>query len=425
MEKTVDNNTDINICEVNITDEMLETLSFLDFVQQIGDGRRVIKFYVDRTLSLENSLKILEKLEEIASSDGTISIYTSGRNFNELMKAIKLRKSDIHHEVHIDDNDIRNALDINNIICSLNFSRIACDCYFSDRYLVNFNSGDYINLSRFPECKFDRHRIDRMRGVIEQVWSELVPSIYSANSLSGVAKVEMILDYISKRISTTDNFRETRFRDVKEHSRRNYQVDDYAYDALGVFREGDGTYIGKTKLAALLLDNYFAQVDCRIVNGDIFPIVENAVWLVTRHGDRKYGHSLDRDVRFSDLEKLGYINGIVSLDSDHKYRSDYSYDVAGYSELDEITYFNLKSSLDSVRSTFIFPPKIIGTCIFDEEYTEDIYRNISPKSSGKFGSNSHNFSVKSASRKIFNKVHSKRMYPERLNKRNRHNIRKN
>ena len=406
-----------DICEININEEALICLESAGIEKQLGDGIRNIKFYVDRTLKLEDCFDILEKLDNLATEDGSIAIYTSGNNFNELMKAIKLRNSNIHHELHIDDNDIRSVLDINNIICGLNFSRISCDCYFSDRYMVNFNPGDYIRLYGFPEVKFDRRRVDKMRSVIETVWCELVPSIYSANGLPGIAKVEMILDYISKRISTTDNFREIRFNDVEEHSRRNYQVDDYAYDAVGVFGESDGTYIGKTKLAALLLDNYFAQVDCRIVNGDIFPIAEDCVWLATRHGGKTYGHSLDRDVRFSDLEKLGYINGKVLLDSDHQYRSDYSYSVDSYSELDEIAYFNMKSSLDNVRSTFIFPPTIIPGVDFVD--VDAFYHDVTPKKNSKLPWLKRDKTVKGAPRKMNDSAYVKRKFPEQFYKRYR------
>lgn len=403
--------------EVNLTEDELQCLEISEIKERIPENVNRIKFYVDRKLSLDECFLILDKLENIIGDNGSISIYTTGRNFNELMKCIKLRKSDLHHELHIDDNNIRTILDVNNIICGLNFSRISCDCYFSDRYMVNFNPGDYIRLYGFPEVKFDRRRVDKMRSVIESVWCELVPSIYSANGLPGIAKVEMILDYISKRISTTDNFREIRFNDVEEHSRRNYQVDDYAYDAVGVFGESDGTYIGKTKLAALLLDNYFAQVDCRIVKGDIFPIAEDCVWLATRHGGKTYGHSLDRDVRFNDLEKLGYINGVVSLDSDHQYRSDYSYSVDGYSELDEIAYFNLKSSLDNVRSTFIFPPTIIPGVDFVD--VDAFYHDVTPKKNSKLPWAKRSMTVKGSPRKIVDKAHIKKKFPEQFYKRYR------
>ncbi len=412
-------NIDEEYIEVNLTDETLQCLDFSEINERIGEGTRKIKFYVGRTLKLEECFSILEKLANLTTEDGSISIYTSGNNFNELMKTIKLRKSNIHHELHIDDNNIRSALDVNNIICALNFSRISCDCYFSDRYLVNLNPGDYIRLCAFPECKFDRRRVDKLRSVVDEVWMGLVPSIYSANSLPGVAKVEMVLDYISKRISTTDNYREIRFRDVEEHSRRNYQVDDYADDAVGVFYEKDGTALGKTKLAALLLDNYFAQVDCRVVKGDIFPVAEDCAWLVTRHNGKKYGHSLEwgQDIRFSDLEKLGYVNGVVSLDSDHQYRSDYSYGVDSYSELDEIAYFNLKSSLDNVRSTFVFPPTIISGADFID--VNAYYHNVTPKKNSKLPWLKRGLTVKSAPRRIVDNAHVKRKFPEQFYKRYR------
>lgn len=425
MEKANNDNIDINICEVNITDEMLQTLSISEIEKQIGLGRRFVKFHIDRFLSLEESCEILKKLEALALDDGSISIYTSGRNFNELMKAIKLRKSTIHHEMHIDDNDIRDVLDINNIICGLNFSRIACDCYFSDRYLVNFNPSDYINLCRFPECKFDRERMDKIRGVIEEVWGKLVPSYYYANTLSSFEKTEMILDYIKENISDTKNYREVKFDDVNEYSRRKYQVEDYADDAVGVFKEKDGTVLGKTLLAAVLLDNYFAKVNCRVVLGERFPVEENTRWLVTTIGGKNYGHSVAYDIRFSNLENFGYRNGFICLEDNHKYRSAFSRSIDSYSELDEITYFNLKNILAEKRRTFIFPPMIIGSCIFDEESAEDIYRFVSTRGSGKMPKASHSLSVKSAPRKSLDKVHVKQRFPEKFNKRNRQNIRKN
>lgn len=419
--KTEDSSYDV---EVNITEQALQCLDELDIEEQIGTGKRLVKFYVDGTLSLEECAEVLEKLESIAGNDGAISIFTSGRNFNDLMKAIKLRRSDIHHELHIDDNDIRSVLDVNNIICGLNFSRISCDCYFSDRYLVNFNPIDYINLSHFPECKFDRKRVDKMRSVIEEVWGELVPSVYYANALTSFAKTEMVLDYIEKNIANTTNAGEIRIDDVEDFSRRNYQVEDYADDAVGVFGEKDGTSTGKTRLAALLLDNYFAQVNCRVVNGKISG--DSSVWLTTMNGGGEYGHSLDsNNLRFSNLEEFGYVDGVVSLEGDHKYRRDFSRPVDEYAELDEITYFNLKNSVEATRKTFIFSPKIIGTSVWDEDYSaEDIYRTVGTKGNGKFPGFNQMLSVKSAPRKIMDKVHVKKKFPEKFNKRNRHDIRK-
>ena len=376
------------LCEVNITDEILQTLDTSDIEKVIPSGRRNIKLYVDSVLKLDDCFSILEKLESLVLSDGTISIYTTGRNFNELMKAIKLRKSDIHHELHVDDNDIRTILDVNNIICGLNFSRISCDCYFSDRYLVNFNPGDYIRLCGFPEVKFNRRRVDKLRSVIEEVWMELVPSIYSSYALPGVAKVEMVLDYISG----IDN-------------------------VLEKYCDNDGTVLSKTQLAALLLDNYFAQVDCRIIKGNIFPIMEDCVWLATRHGGKTYGHSLECDLRFSDLEKLGYINGVTALDNSHEYRSDYSYSIDSYSELDEIAYFNMKSSLDNVRSTFIFPPTIIpGDDFFN---VDSYYHDVSPKNNSKLPWKNRQLTVKGAPRKLVDKAHVKKKFSEQFYKRYR------
>lgn len=377
-----------DICEININEEALICLESAGIEKQLGDGIRNIKFYVDRTLKLEDCFDILEKLDNLATEDGSIAIYTSGNNFNELMKAIKLRNSNIHHELHIDDNDIRSVLDINNIICGLNFSRISCDCYFSDRYMVNFNPGDYIRLCGFPEVKFNRRRVDKLRSVVEEVWMGLVPSIYSAYSLPSIAKVEMVLDYINNINS----------------------VDD-------MYCDKNNKALSKIQLAALLLDNYFAQVDCRIVNGDIFPIAEDCVWLATRHGGKTYGHSLDRDVRFSDLEKLGYINGKVLLDSDHQYRSDYSYSVASYSELDEIAYFNMKSSLDNVRSTFVFPPTIIpGEDFFN---VDSYYHDVTPKKNSKLPWLKRDKTVKGATRKMVDNAHVKKKFPEQFYRRYR------
>lgn len=198
--------------EVNVTDEVLQCLDFSAIEEKVGKGKRLINFYLDRTLSLEESLVVLERLERLASEDGSISIYTSGRNFNGLMKAIKLRKSATHHELHIDDHDIR---------------------------------------------------------------------------------------------------------------------------------------------------------------------------------------------------------------------SDFSHPIDEYSEFDEITYFNLKNSVEAARKTFVFSPVIIGSSVWNEDYSaEDIYRIVGAKGSGKLPLMNHSFKVRTASRKIMDKVHVKKKFPEKFNKRNRHDINK-
>lgn len=395
--------------------------------EKVGRGKKLINFYLDRTLSLEESLVVLERLERLAGEEGSISIYTSGRNFNGLMKVIKLSKSTIHHELHIDDHDIRSVLDVNNIMCSLNFSRISCDFYFSDRYLMNFNTWDYLNLCRFSECKFDRNRVNKMRALIEEVWCELVPSIYYGNSLTSFVKTEMVLDYIEKNIANTTNDRGTRINDVEDLSRRNYQVEVYMNDAVGTFGESEGSPLGKARLATLLLDNYFAQVDCRVVNDIKWFGRDSSGCLVTTNSGRKYGHSLDRDnLRFTDLEKMHYVGGVVSLEDDHKYRSDFSYPVDEYSELDEITYFNLKSSVEAARKIFVFSLEIIDSSVWDDDYSaENIYRPVGTKGNGKLPLMNYSFKAKIVPRKIMDKVPVKKKFPEKFNKRNRYDIKRN
>lgn len=403
---------------VIITDEALCCLDDSVITRQFGSSNNVVEFYLDRKLNIDECDIILRKLEHIAGKRGSISIFTTGRNFNELMKTIKLRKSKTHHELHIDDHDIRTILNVNNIFCSFNLSRISCDCYFSDRYLMNFNPRDYIFLCRCPEYKFDRKRIDRMRDIVGTVWPQLVPSVYCADALTSFSKTEMILDYIKENIAATTDAREITIDDVEDFSRRNYQVADYADDAVGTFCEKNGSIVGKTKLAALLLDNYFARVDCRVVSGRGYPIDDCHTFLVTKgENGRTYGHLLSSDFRFKNLEKLGYIDGSAFLGKEHKYRDDYNYVVDGYSELDDATYSDFKSKLDRTRREFISSidfSKKVGVCVFDTGEEDAVCGNyISTKGDRKM--------YRPVRNKLYpgsgTKVYTKRMFPERFYKR--------
>ena len=107
----------------------------------------------------------------------------------------------------------------------------------------------------------------------------------------------------------------------------------------------------------------------------------------------------------------------VLLDSDHQYRSDYSYSVDSYSELDEIAYFNMKSSLDNVRSTFIFPPTIIPGVDFVD--VDAFYHDVTPKKNSKLPWLKRDKTVKGAPRKMNDSAYVKRKVPEQFYKRYR------
>lgn len=320
--------------EVKITDEALQCFDDSSIIKQFGSSNNFVKFYLDRKLDIDECTTLLEKLERIAGKSGSIAIFTTGRNFNDLMKIIGTRNGSNHYEMHIDDNDIRDIIDVRGIICGLNFSRISCDCYFSDRYLMNFNPGDFIALCRIPECKFDRERALRMSAIIGEVWGTLVPSFYYGETLSSFEKTEMILDYMKENIRLDDN-----------------STND---DVIEAFRSGTSSNSSQVLLANLLLDNYFAQVDCRVVNGTYLPTGNLQSWIVTKHNGNYFGHCLARDYRFTDLSAKGYTEGIITLENEHRYRDDFRCDISSYAVLDEIDYFNFKVSLDAKRKGF-FP----------------------------------------------------------------------
>lgn len=339
--------------EVRITDEALQCLDDSVISLQFGSSNNLVKFYVDRKLSIDECRIILEKLEHIAGEKGSISIFTTGRNFNDLMKVIGTREKSNHYEMHIDDNDIRSIIDINNIICGLNFSRIVCDCYFSDRYLMNFNFGDFLALIKISECKFDRDRIYHMRYIYETVWSRLIPQDhYAINNLTSFEKAEIILDYIKKNFKLVDN--------------------SMSDDLIETFNTRTGTNYSLSLLANLLLDNYLAQVDCRVVKGTYLGNgIESLI--VTKHDGNYYGHSLINDYRFTDLTSKGYTEGIITLESPHSYRDDFILNVGSYNALDEIDYFNLLSVLDVKRKAFELPTSLNNIQLQDAysiEYNE-------------------------------------------------------
>lgn len=323
--------------EVRITEDGLQCLDDSVILEQFGLAKNLVKIYLDRKLDIDSSTILLEKLERIAGENGSINIFTTGRNFNDLMKIIGTRSGSNHIEMHIDDNDIRDIIDARSIICSLNFSRISCDCYFSDRYLMNFNAGDFMALCRIPECKFDREMAFRMRSIIEAVWGRLVPSFYYGETLSSFEKTEMVLDYIRKNIIFDDNSMN---------------------DVIETFNTGVGSNSSLVLFANLLLDNYLAQVDCRVVDGTYLPTGDLQSWIVTKHNGNYYGHCLIKDYRFTDLASKGYAEGIITLDREQNYRDDFRWDVNSYLGLDEVNYFSFKAYLDMKRSGFVFPSSL-------------------------------------------------------------------
>lgn len=305
--------------EVRITEEALQSLDDEFMLTHIGSKSNLINFYLDEMINLEECLSTLERLEKLAGPAGSICIFTTGSNFKNLMNLIGTRNTTNHYEMHIDDNDIRNIIDVNGIIGNLNFDRISCDCYFSDRYLMNFNLEDFITLCKIPECKFDRERVIALRGVIEKSWLELCSSLYSIYQLSDFEKTEMVLDFIQHDIILSTNIKDNQTR---------------------------------TQMAGLLLDNYLAQVNCRVVDGVYLPTGSPEIWLVTRQNGNYYGHSLLRNYHFSNLEDKGYADGIIRLEDNHRYRDDFQLDIPSYATLDEGDYLNLISLVYAKKGRF-------------------------------------------------------------------------
>lgn len=350
---------DVNQCsplspydvKIDVNERALLYLDF-DIDKKIAPGRRLVKFYLDKTLSLEECNEILKKLERLALKDGAISISTTGRNFNELMKCIGMRKSKIHHEMHIDDNDIRRIIGVNNIICDLNFSRISCDCYFSDRYLMNFRPTEFSALCTIPDCKFNRERLLNMRIAMEKVWDSLVPSFEYMQRMSSFEKTELIFDYVSKNANN-----------------------------LGDFLDKKYTPLGDEAIAALLLDNYLARVNCRAGQCLHLPTGTFRNIIATVNNGKTYCHSLVDNYRFIDLEPKGYVDCAVTLETDHKYRKDFEIDIISHAKLDDRDYITLKNHID-MQIKILMLKNIDPITEYDSEYLESESRlptSLKPK----------------------------------------------
>ena len=311
------NNDMVNI---DINEEALISLDSDDFQLQSFNGlKRQINFYLDRKLNYEESCDILRKLETISGSNGKIRIFTSGCNFNEMMKAIGNFDSK-RYEIHIDDiKNVRNIIDSSNVISGLNFSRICCDCYFSERYLLNFNASEFDALCNISKCKFDRNRLKQIRMDIEKVWNKLIPLHININSLDQFSKVELVLEYISSNKELTNHLK-----------------------LLGNCSKEEA----KVLIFNMLLDNYVTRVNSKVVHGRNLLNNCDAVWVVTSIAGNNYGHCLVNNERFSDLEEKGYVDGVIRLDEEHKYRNDFTSEVGQYECLDCDDYSNIKRILE-------------------------------------------------------------------------------
>lgn len=314
--------------KIDISDEVLLSLESDDFHLESFKGLKDINFYLNRQLSYEECCEFLSKLERICGLDGKVRIFTSGCNFNEMMKAIGNSKIKECCEMHIDDSkDVRKIIDSSNVISGLNFSRICCDCYFSDRYLLNFNAGEFDALCSISECKFDRKRLRKMRMTIENVWNKLIPSQSSINTFDKFSRVQLMLDFIE---SNNDDSYLKFFGDCSKEE-------------------------AKIMFFNMLLDNYVAKVNSNVVCGRNIINNSDMVWVVTSIDGNNYGHCLIGGEKFSGLDEKGYVDGKIMLEDKHKYRDDYIREVGVYASLDCDDY-------NSIRRALEFKKKGINSC---------------------------------------------------------------
>ena len=306
---------------IDVSEDALICIENDDIESQIpSDLKKCVNFYLDRKLSYDECSDILKKLKNISGEDGLINIFTTGHNFNDMMKCIGSREYSGSYVMHVDDhNGIRDIIDTSNVICGLNFSRICCDCYFSERYLLNFNASEFDALCGIEKCKFDRDKLKAMRLMIENVWDELIPANLQFDSFDQFNKVELVLNYVTFN-NMIDNYLEL-FGDV---SREDAQV----------------------MFANLLLNNYVAKVCSSVVQGKKVLGDRECTWLMTTIDGVNYSHGLAEDERFVNLEEIGYVNGRVLLDDEHKHRDDFVKNINSYGSLDYDDYSNLKYVLE-------------------------------------------------------------------------------
>lgn len=306
-----------------------------------------ISFVIDNEYSLGEFNLFFDKLVEATGRDFKINIYTSGRNFNLLMDAIDKNSSVDKCSVYIDDHDIRGIL----INSNLDFSKVSCDCHLSKRYIRNLDDSKFRQVCDLKKFVFDREEALKERRVIEKVWREIGGSNASINRLNSLSKAILVADYINKNISYANDGH----RITGTHNGLNiHYVEEWAQRGLLTYKYKKGVCSGQADLASILLDNYLAKTDCRVVEGVYVPFKDRHAWLGIRGNDGYYGICLTLCKRFVDLSKVGYAEGTITLEYDHRDRNDYSVCVDEYVDVPNDIYNNYRSKIyDFLRNNSI------------------------------------------------------------------------
>ena len=319
--------------EVVLNDSSLVCFSENDLTGKIGQGNFNkpvhIKFFVDGRYDVEEWGEFLGKLERSVNGNMKIAIYTSGYNFNSIMKCINKNGRLGNCSVYIDDHDIRGVFESGDI----DFSKVACECHLSRRYLRNLEPEVFNCVCACDKFIFNREAAQDERKTIVDVWKGK-----NLSSLRSLDKALIIADYINDKIGYANDGNQK----IGTIDGRNvYHVEEWASTGLGTLRKGRGVCIGQADLAGLLLDNYLVKVDCRVVEGMYEPTKDPHAWVVVRAEEGNYGICLTKRKRFEDLATLGYTGGNISLECDHSNRSDYKIPVDAYNK---ITAGDLSSS---------------------------------------------------------------------------------
>lgn len=324
--------------EVELNDSSLACLSESDFTSSFGHGianKAVhIKFFVDGLYDAKGWGELLGKLERSVNGNVKIDIYTSGYNFNSIMKCINIDGRLENCSVYIDDHDIRGVFESGDI----DFSKVACECHLSRRYLRNLEPEVFNCVCTCEKFIFDREAAQEERKAIVDVWKG-----ENLSSLSSLDKALIIANYINGKIGYANDGK----RRIGTIDGRNvYHVEEWASTGIGTLRKGSGVCIGQADLSSLLLDNYLVKVDCRVVEGMYEPTKDPHAWVVVRTEEGNYGICLTKRKRFEDLSTLGYIGGNISLECAHSNRSDYKIPVD--------TYDKISGALNSSLGTVVY-----------------------------------------------------------------------
>lgn len=330
--------------DVKLNDTALISLSARDLYNAFFKIKRFQNKPIHINLTIDNEYSSIEynslfsKLKEATEGNVKIDIYTSGRNFDQIMSYIGTDGSDIDYVVYIDDHNIREILDSG----CFNFSNAACPCYLSRRYIRNLDDIDFNSIYESNLFIFDRDEALLERKIIYDVWQEIIPSEGMINKLTQESKMILIADYINENIRyANDGYRLT----GQFQGRNLYYVEKWAKYGIGTYQYKRGVCSGQSDLACILLDNYYAKTNCRCVDGLHIPTRDPHAWIILCAENGNYGICLTMPKRFVDLIEYGYADGKISLEFVFTDREDYEINVDSYVDIPRQNYDHFKANV--------------------------------------------------------------------------------